>query len=105
MISSDTKWFDQTGSFVRCKNMVARMDEPAVYQIRIHGNLAKTWSDRLSGMAISTEPGLESQLETILVGELADQAALMGVLNALYNLGFTLIYVYRDNQNSYRRTK
>jgi len=80
--------------------MVPLMDEPAIYQIRIHGNLAETWSESLSGMAISTVPGMESPLETVLIGELADQAALMGVLNTLYNLGFALIYVHRDKLNS-----
>jgi len=76
------------------------MDEPAVYQIRIHGNLAETWSESLSGMAISTVPGVDSPLETKLIGELADQAALMGVLNAIHNLGFALLNVQRDNHSS-----
>jgi hypothetical protein len=33
--------------------------------------------------------------QTVLVGEVTDQAALMGVFNALYNLGHTVVSVER----------
>ena len=31
----------------------------------------------------------------MLVGEVADQAALVGVINALYNMGYTVVSVER----------
>ena len=58
------------------------MESPAIYRICVRGTLASTWSNRLAGMQISPIDGGE----TILVGRLADQAALSGVLNALYEL-------------------
>jgi len=65
---------------------------PAVYSIRVLGCLEKSWSRRLSGLNIlSYTSGLTNGIEmTTLTGELIDQAALMGVLNALYNLRLTI---------------
>ena len=65
---------------------------PLVYSIRIIGLLEKSWSKRLSGLNIlSYNATLTDGIEmTTLTGELIDQAALMGVLNALYNLRLTI---------------
>jgi len=65
---------------------------PLVYTIRVIGHLEKSWSNRLSGLRIqSANAGLTNEMEiTILTGELIDQAALMGVLNALHNLRLTI---------------
>jgi hypothetical protein len=76
-------------------NMVLQADERATYHIRIQGRLDESWSDHLSGMAISPMPEQEGSRETLLSGELADQAALMGVLNTLYDMGFPLISVVK----------
>jgi len=46
-------------------------------------------------MAISVRQATEKPAVTTLRGELIDQAALMGVLNTLYDLGFTLLKVER----------
>jgi hypothetical protein len=74
-------------------NRILRADEKAVYQIRIRGHLDESWSDNLSGMAIAPFPEKEGSGETSLSGELADQAALMGVLNTLFDMRFSLISV------------
>ncbi len=63
-----------------------KMQEPATYRIRVQGQLDAGWSDRLGGMRISESQDADGQVETILVGRLADQAALVGVLNTLYEL-------------------
>jgi hypothetical protein len=73
--------------------MVAQADERAFYHIRILGHLDESWSDNLSGMNISPVTGTTGSQETRLIGELPDQAALMGVLNTLYDMGFSLILV------------
>jgi hypothetical protein len=58
---------------------------PAKYRIRVKGHLDSTCSDWLGGMSITTTgEGDEASVST-LVGLLLDQAALMGVLDALYN--------------------
>ena len=44
-----------------------------------------TCSDRLGGMTITTTSEGDEAPVTTLVGRLSDQAALMGVLNTLYD--------------------
>ena len=68
-------------------------DRPGTYQIRVKGRLDASWSDRLGGMEISTVDRAEGAPETNLVGWLPDQAALSGVLNALYGLHLPLLSV------------
>lgn len=70
-----------------------RVDIKAEYQIRVVGYLDESWSDRFSGMAILQCETGRPKPETTLIGPLADQAALFGVLNALYNMRLPLIAV------------
>jgi hypothetical protein len=70
-------------------------DTPAVYRIRLEGRLDKRWSERLGGMVISTVSRRGQPAVTTLAGVLTDMAALMGVLNTVYDLGFTLLKVER----------
>ena len=63
-----------------------KLETPATYRIRVQGLLNASWSDRLGGMAISQVKAKHNTPVTMLVGYLADQAALAGVLNALYDL-------------------
>jgi hypothetical protein len=67
------------------------MTGPAVYRIIVKGKLDRSWSDRLAGMSISEKYSAAGSIETILVGRLTDQAALSGVLNALYELHLPVI--------------
>lgn len=66
-------------------------DVPGTYRIRVRGKLAARWSASLGGMAISTKEETGSHPITTLHGALTDQAALMGVLTALYDMGYTLL--------------
>ena len=81
------------------------IDQPAIYRIRIRGKLDEHMSDRMSGMKISQQTQDDSSIMTILEGQLLDQAALFGVLVALYNLRLPLISVEctdddKDDSNS-----
>lgn len=67
-----------------------RRDEPAVYRICLWGLLDASWSDMLAGMSLATEEHEHHRIMTTLQGPLVDQAALLGVLNLVYNLGMTL---------------
>ena len=70
-------------------------DRPATYRIDVQGRIPARWSDRLEGMAI-TEGSAEAEPPvTSLVGELADQAALAGVLNTLVELHVSVVSVER----------
>ena len=70
-----------------------KLETPATYRIRVQGRLDKSWADRLGGMTITTDPAAEKGPVTILVGHLADQAALSGILNTLYELHLPLLSV------------
>ena len=67
--------------------------EPAVYRIRILGILDKTWSDYCRGMQIEHEGTEQHHTMTVLIGRLADQSALIGVLNALFDIGYPILSV------------
>jgi hypothetical protein len=59
------------------------------YEIRLTGHLDARWSEWLDGMSLThADDGT-----TVLVGPIADQAALHGVLTRLRDLGVTLISV------------
>ena len=69
------------------------IDQPAVYRIRIHGEVEAHLSDRLGGVQISRHSQDDGSIVTSLEGQLVDQAALFGVLLALYNMRLPLISV------------
>ncbi len=67
-------------------------DKPAVYRIRVQGTLDENWSSRLSGMQIVRDETTKKRV-TIIFGYLADQSALSGILNTLYELGLPILSV------------
>ena len=71
----------------------AGMFEPATYKISILGTLDKNWSDYFGGMTIEHTLALQQYPMTMLTGILADQAALVGIINSLYDLGCPIITV------------
>ena len=70
-----------------------KMESPGKYQISIQGFLNADWSDRLGGLKIATTPATDGRPVTTLTGEISDQAVLLGVLNALYDLRYPLLSV------------
>jgi hypothetical protein len=74
--------------------MIGRPTEsPQHYEIRVRGILDPSWSARLGGLCIAIEHYPDRPPETRLSGELPDQAALYGVLSALFSLGNHLLSV------------
>ena len=69
------------------------LGSPAIYEITVRGFLEDNWSNQLGGIAIHSAVTTQETPITILHGELVDQAALFGVLNSLYGLGFPLLEV------------
>ena len=70
-------------------------DRPATYRIGVQGRIPPRWRDRLEGMAITERAAGADPPVTTLVGELADQAALAGVLNTLIELHLSVVSVER----------
>jgi hypothetical protein len=58
-------------------------------EIQIKGRIDEHWSSWFEGLAI-THP---AEGETVLVGKVADQAALYGILSRLRDLGLSLTSV------------
>ena len=67
------------------------MEEPATYRITVQGHLAESWSDRLGSIHVASICHTTDANQTILVGEMPDQAALFGVLNMLSDLHLPLV--------------
>jgi len=63
---------------------------PVNYRIRLKGYLDNKWSDWFEQMAISSDGE-----ETILTGQVADQAALHGLLIRIRDLNLILLSVER----------
>jgi hypothetical protein len=71
---------------------------PATYRIEVAGRLDESWSDSLAGMCINTRKSKDRATVTILVGELRDQAALIGILNSLYGLHLPILSVVHQEE-------
>ena len=71
-----------------------RLDMPAVYTIRVVGILDKRWSGYFGGLTVTAEPTNEDDRPiTTMTGQMADQAALLGLLNALYDYHYPLLSI------------
>jgi hypothetical protein len=64
------------------------------FEIRVKGHLDNSWSDWLEGLEVR----LLDNGEMILLGQIRDQAALIGILNRLYGLNISLLSVSEVNQ-------
>ena len=67
------------------------MDASKSYKIRIEGHLSASWASWFEGLEIRHE----ENGETVLIGALADQAALHGVLMRIRDLGLPLVAAQR----------
>ena len=77
------------------------MSGPAIYQIRVNGRVDPRWIDRVCGMQVTHAIRAPGKTESILVGRLADQGALNGVLSALYEKQLPVIAIeHLDGQES-----
>ena len=70
-------------------------DCPVIYQMTHQGYLDERRSDWFDGMAIEPQIDAEGMSVTRLTGEVVDQAALLGLLRKLYDLGLSLLAIER----------
>jgi len=68
-------------------------DGPARYRILVKGAIPCNWKDRMDGMSICQAATEDDVPVTTLEGELADQAALAGVIDTLYELHLPILLV------------
>ena len=69
------------------------VDQAATYSIQVVGHLDEYWSARLGGLTISSSSQAGRKTVTTLSGTIIDQAALFGVLKALYDMRLPLLSV------------
>jgi hypothetical protein len=65
---------------------------PAFYQIRVKGTLDQSWSDWFGSLTVTEQNG-----ETLLAGQVIDQAALHGILAKINDLGLVILSVERSD--------
>ena len=69
-------------------NNIDKSDKPTTYQIRLRGILDPSWSDWFDNCTITTQGE-----ETLMEGQVADQAALHGILSKINDLGLAIVTV------------
>jgi len=75
------------------KNKGLKFTKAAIYKIIVQGVLDERLSDRYRGMQISVEKKKGKAIFSTLIGEIRDQSALSGILNALYDSHLTVLSV------------
>ena len=68
------------------------ISSPVNVSIEVKGSLDKTLSDLLGGLNIRNKSSV-----SYVEGIVADQAALVGILNTLFNMRFPIIKVMTNN--------
>jgi hypothetical protein len=71
------------------------MDNAAIYRIRVYGSVSQRWASDYCAMKSSMTRGPDGATRTELVGNVMDQAALVAILNWLYELGNAILSVER----------
>lgn len=66
-------------------------DKPAFYRIRVKGKIESKWSEWFDDFSITTQ----ANAETAMIGVVADQAALHGLLAKVRDLGLPILEVKR----------
>jgi hypothetical protein len=72
----------------------------SIYRIAVEGGLDTRWAAWFEGLTVADD----GAGHTILTGPVADQAALRGILNKLWDLNLTLVSVRRIETRSYPRS-
>jgi hypothetical protein len=81
----------------------AMMMHERTYQVQVEGRISERWTHWFEDMAITVYGEEETPAVTTLVGPVADQAALLGLLQKLYTLGLTLLLVRRMEKDGTHR--
>ncbi len=71
-----------------------QLGQSGIYEIQVQGLISQRWLGYFNGFSI-TVMGEDGWAVTTMTGQIVDQAALQGVLQQLYTLGFVLLSVKR----------
>jgi hypothetical protein len=68
--------------------------DPFICRICVQGAVDQSWAEQLNGLTVSSQTLIgDTAPTTVLFGLMTDQAALIGLVNALYSLGLPLVSV------------
>jgi len=70
------------------------MTDAWTYEIEVQGRIGERWAHWFDDMSVTARGEAEGAITT-LIGGVADQAALLGLLQRLYTLGLPLLLVQR----------
>ena len=70
-------------------------EEACGYQISVEGRLDESWSEWFNGLTMTSELERGGKPVTILTGPIADQSALRGILNRIWDLNLIVVSVER----------
>jgi hypothetical protein len=65
------------------------------WEIRVEGRVDQRWSEWFDGMRLTSD----AAGRTVIAGEVADQAALHGLLDRVRDVGLTLVSVTRAERD------
>ena len=66
-------------------------EKPAICRIQVRGRVSQRIANNV-GLSVSVSDEAD-RIVTTLSGQVADQAALMGILNGLYDMGYRLLFI------------
>ena len=66
-----------------------------MYEVQFQGRISRRWLDWLGGMSILSVDETGKEARTTAVLQVPDQAALLGQLQKLHNLGYPLLQIRR----------
>lgn len=69
------------------------MDSPAVYRIEVTGCPSEAWLASIWGSEIIVDECQENGGHRVFIIGMSDQAALVGCINSLYNLGHGILSI------------
>lgn len=73
-------------------------DTPKIYELRVNGRLGRESAYWFEDMALTVDEST-TPVQTILRGDIRDEAALYGLISRIRDLGLTLLSVQRlDNK-------
>ena len=76
-------------------NSSLQQSQKVNYQIQVQGHVSQRWADWFGNMTILGEDGAGRTAVSTIIVEVADQAALLGSLQKLHNLGYALLEIKR----------
>lgn len=74
---------------------LAKPNRGTLYEIQVQGELDRGWAEWFGGFSVLAQYASKQSHTTTLVGPVADQSALRGILCKLWDLNLTLISVRR----------